>query len=228
MKKENISKIIWTTIFAIAMGFLEATVVIYLRIIYYAHGFSFPLRSFIEPAILNIEWIREIATIIMLLAIGFIAGKKKYERFAYFIYAFAVWDIFYYVFLKLALNWPSSLFDWDLLFLIPWPWVGPVIAPIICSILMIVFALIIIKGYDEGKQVKITILEWTLFIISALLILYTWLIDYGRIITLTNNQDFYNIISSYIPQSYNYLLFFIGIIIALFGIIEFYLRNRKH
>ena len=99
MKKESVNKIITITIFAIAMGFLESVVVVYLRKIFYAGGFGFPLKGFTEPSIIGIEWIREIATIVMLITISMLVAKKFYERLSYFIYAFAVWDIFYYIFL---------------------------------------------------------------------------------------------------------------------------------
>src|SRR3989344_1428755 len=138
MKKESVNKLSIVTLYAVAMGFLEAAVVIYLRELFYPNGFNFPLKGFIDPSILSIEWMREFATIIMLLTVGFLAGEKAYKKFAYFIYAFAVWDIFYYVFLKLTLNWPDSFLTWDLLFLIPWPWISPVLAPLLCTILIIV------------------------------------------------------------------------------------------
>ena len=96
MKKESLNKISIVTIFAIAMGFLEAVVVVYLRKLYYPNGFNFPLKGFIDPSIISIEWVREFATIVMLITIAMLAGKKLYERFAYFIYVFAIWDIFYY------------------------------------------------------------------------------------------------------------------------------------
>lgn len=230
-------KLFWVTIFAIAMGFLEATVVVYLRKLYYPNGFVFPLKGFIDPNILAVEWVREFATIVMLLALGFIAGKKIYEKLAYFIFAFGIWDIFYYISLKTTLNWPRSFSTWDILFLIPWPWIGPVIAPVICSIIMMIMALLIIKFYDEGKKVSISWKEWSLFILAIITALYTWTIDYGKLIiyngfakeffTLANSTEFYNIISNYIPIYYNYFLFGIASILALSGMVMFYLRMRK-
>lgn len=237
MKPESKKRILIVTIYAIAMGFLEAAVVIYLRKLYYPLGFTFPLKGFIEPSILSIEWVREFATIVMLLAIGLIAGKKVYEKFAYFIYAFAIWDIFYYIFLKWTLHWPSSLLTWDLLFLIPWPWIGPVIAPVICSLIMILMAVLIINFNDAGKKLNISWKEWTLIIVGMILVLYTWLIDYGKLIiqggfskdffTLENNAEFYNIISRYIPVYYNWALFIIGIILAISGVLLFYCRMKN-
>ncbi|NLI56587.1 hypothetical protein GX420_06385, partial [bacterium] len=88
------------TIFGIAMGFLEAIVVVYLREIYYPQGFEFPLNTF-SSEMLSIEWIREISTIIMLITIGIITGKNFLQKLSFFLYTFAIWDIFYYVALKL-------------------------------------------------------------------------------------------------------------------------------
>jgi hypothetical protein len=238
MKKESCKTLAIVSLFAIAMGFLEAVVVIYLRKIYYPLGFSFPLKGFIEPNILGIEWVREFFTIVMLVSVACLAGKKFYSKFAYFLLAFSIWDIFYYVFLKLTLNWPPSFLTWDLLFLIPWIWIAPVLAPIICTILIIMFSLLIINCEDKGIKVKLALKEWALLIAGLLIILYTWLIDYGRIIfsnssfakdffTLAQNQDFMNLVSSYIPISYNWTLFAIGVALAFIGVILFYLRTSR-
>ena len=91
--------LLWVAIFSTAMGYLECTVVVYLREIYYPGGFNFPLAPIDKPIAIT-EIGREAATLVMLLGIGFLAGKTAVQRFAYFIYSFAIWDIFYYVFLK--------------------------------------------------------------------------------------------------------------------------------
>jgi len=221
MKKESENTLIGVTIFAIAMGFLETAVVVYLRKLYYPNGFSFPLKGFLSPEIISVEAIREIATIIMLLAVGYLAGKKLSEKFAYFIYAFAIWDISYYVFLKITLAWPQSLFTWDLLFLIPWAWAGPVITPILSSLLLITMALLIIHFNDKGKKVIISRKEWTFLIIGVVFAVYTWLYDSGKIIF--NNLD----AATYVPTSYNWAIFWLSIIATSAGIISFYLRNKS-
>ncbi len=234
MNKESSRTLTILSVFAIAMGFFESAVVIYLRKIYYPDGFAFPLQGFLEPFILNVEWIREISTIIMLVCIGYLAGKNIYERIAYFIFSFAVWDIFYYIFLKITLDWPASLLTLDLLFLIPLPWIAPVLAPIIISITMIMLSLIIIGLQDKGIKVNFSNKEWSLFILGSIIILYTFLYDYSKLIfaggfakdffTLSVNPAFIGAVSSFIPEEYNWLLFFLGEIFVLLGI--FYLYNR--
>jgi len=214
-----------------AMAFLETTVVVYLRKLYYPQGFNFPLTSGIETLVLNIEWVREFFTIIMLLCIGLLAGKTRYEKFAYFLYSFAIWDIFYYVWLKVILNWPASFLTWDLLFLIPWPWVGPVLAPLIVSFTMIFLGWSIIAMGDQGKKVKITKKEFMLLVLGSLLILYTFLYDFGNLImsrgflpeffTLASNAEFQQISGAYIPSYYPWWLFIFGEILILLAIFSF-------
>src|SRR5262245_43389925 len=124
-------------LFAIAMAWVEAAVVFYLR----------TMLDRIEPyqpnplpefgGLAKAELIRELATLIMLAIVGWLAGRTARSRVGYFLIAFGVWDIFYYVFLKVLTGWPRSLFDWDLLFLIPLPWWGPVLAPVSIAALMI-------------------------------------------------------------------------------------------
>ena len=237
MKKENVKTVWIVTVFAIAMGFLEAAVVVYLRDLFYPAGFKFPILGFINPSILGMEWLREFATIVMLVTIGCLAAKKLYVRFAYFLYAFAIWDIFYYIFLKLALNWPSSFFTWDLLFLIPWPWIGPIIAPIVCSLFFIIIACLIINFEDRGKVKRFSKMEWAGFIAATVLFLYSWLYDYGVLIfkngfaksffTLQTNPKFIEMVSNYAPARYNWVLFSIAVIITILSINSFYARNSR-
>jgi len=237
MKKESYKKLTVVGIFAVAMAFLESVIVVYLRELFYPEGFDFPLKGFIAPWVLNIEWTREFFTIVMLASVAFLAGKKFHEKFAYFLYSFAIWDIFYYIWLKVILNWPSSLVTWDLLFLIPLPWIGPVIAPIIASLTMIVFSVLIINFEDRGKKARIAIKEWMMFIIGVLIVLYTFLYDYSKLIfgggfaneffTLATNQKFINLISNFAPTSYMWKTFIFGEILVIMGIVMYYLRVEK-
>ena len=94
---------------------------------------------------LLIELGRELCTLIMLAGVGFMAGSNRREAWAHFMIAFGIWDIFYYVWLKLFLDWPASVMTWDLLFLVPVPWVSPVLAPVLISLTMIGAGLIVLQ-----------------------------------------------------------------------------------
>jgi hypothetical protein len=122
--------------YAVTMGFLEAAVVVYLREIYYPQGFRFPIVP-MPPRVALVEIAREAATILMLLAVSFLAGRDRRDRFFVFGFLFGVWDLVYYAALRVVLGWPESIFTWDLLFLIPVPWIAPVIYPVLVSVLLI-------------------------------------------------------------------------------------------
>lgn len=213
-------------IFAVAMGFLEAIVVVYLRQIYYPQGFDFPLTPF-SLQMLFAEWLREICTIIMLICIAIIAGKDYLQKFSYFLYTFAVWDIFYYIGLKLFLNWPSSFLTWDILFLIPLPWVGPVLAPVICSLTMILLAGTIIGLQEKGCMASIELSEWGLIFFGAFIIFCTFVWDCFKII-MQEGAYFQQTISQYRPTHYNWHLFAFGEILILCALTLMLLKYRSN
>jgi hypothetical protein len=219
MNKLN-KTLFWAILFSIAMGFMESAVVIYLREIYYKTGFQFPLVP-IDPKIARVEFLRELATIIMLVGIGYTAGKNILQRFAYFSLSFAIWDIFYYVFLYVFLGWPYSLNTWDILFLIPFPWVGPVWAPCLISLLMIVGSIFAIQQIDKNIEFKINKPTWILLISGALLCIVSFMWDYltitpvDKLWNISTEQSLFNEISTYVPQTFNYSLFSIGFLIML-------------
>jgi len=213
MERKEVKKFIWVGVFAIAMAFVETVVVVYLRKLYYALGFNFPFNVDIPKEVILIEGLRETSTIVMLLAIAFIAANKVYRKFAYFLYAFAVWDIFYYIWLKVLLNWPASFFTWDVLFLIPVPWTGPVIAPIIVSLTMISLSAAIVHFSPK----KINFREWALLSLGALLILLSFIWDYSTL--LIKKTDIKDLLSEYVPHGYQWSLFVAGEILAFIAII---------
>jgi len=143
------------TAFAIAMGHLEAVVVVYIRhilkIVPTPEHLDRAVYEQVPRWIITTEQGREAATIIMLVTLAVLAGRKPLERLAVFLYAFAVWDIFYYVSLKVLIDWPASLQTMDLLFLIPVPWFGPVWLPCSISALMIVAALVLFAHQSKPR-----------------------------------------------------------------------------
>ena len=220
-------------LFSMAMGILESATVVYLRALYYPDGFTVALKI-IDQRILLTEIVREAATIVMLVAIGLLAGKSWKDRFAYFLISFAVWDIFYYVGLKVFIDWPTTLLDWDILFLIPFTWLGPVLAPIICSITMLVLAFVILRSNKP-----ITRMALLLLLAGSAVVLYTFLKDYGSILasngffrdfsTLMQNKKFLAIASDYLPTEYSWGLFVIGELLIIAGIIKgMYPKSRLH
>jgi len=125
-------------LFGVAMAWMESATVAYLRLLVDRVN-PYQTRPLpLHPELASTEVIRELATMLMLLAVGWLAGRDWRTRLSYSLIAFGVWDIFYYVFLAVIVGWPRSVLDWDVLFLIPLPWWGPVIAPAIIAALMII------------------------------------------------------------------------------------------
>ncbi|MBD3401277.1 hypothetical protein GF420_00145 [candidate division GN15 bacterium] len=170
------TRLILVTAFAVAMAYFEAAVVVYLREIYYPEGFGLPLKD-MAGSIIGIELFREASTLAMLALVGVMLGRAAWERFAFFLIVFGIWDIFYYVFLKATINWPSSLLEWDILFLLPLPWIGPVIAPVLVSVAMITAGLLIARLYPRGKRFHAPALTWLLAIVGSGIILYSFMSD---------------------------------------------------
>ena len=169
------ARLIWTAVFGLAFGWLEAAVVVYLRRIVYPEGFALPLLP-IEPQLAMVELAREAATLLMLIAVAMLAGRTRWQRFAAFIVAFGVWDLVYYLGLKLALDWPATPATWDVLFLLPWPWLGPVYAPATVAVLMVVFGSLVFRR-EEGRPGRADRWAWLLGSAGALVLLGTWLYD---------------------------------------------------
>jgi len=167
-------KLIWAGLFGIAMGYFEAALVEYLRELYYPDGFAFPLRE-IPTKFLLIELGRECASILMLMSVAALLGTCFIDRFAGFMYIFGVWDITYYLFLKLFENWPPSIFTNDLLFLIPLPWIGPVWAPVGVSIVLIWASIMIWRNLQKDIILKPTAAEWWFEVLMGLIILLSFL-----------------------------------------------------
>jgi hypothetical protein len=137
--KKSFSLLVWVAAFAVAMAWLESATVYYLRTLMHR---VIPYQANPLPFVGGfgrVELVREFATIFMLAALGRLAGNSARARCGYFLVGFGVWDIFYYVFLRVICGWPASIWDWDVLFLIPLPWWGPVLAPCLIASLMIVY-----------------------------------------------------------------------------------------
>jgi hypothetical protein len=141
-------------LFSIAFAYVESAVVVYLRALYYPQGFSLPL-AVMSRSHMFVEIGREAMTMVMLCSAAFLCtekGNRKRQMISFFIFAFGVWDIFYYVWLKALLNWPESFLTPDILFLIPVVWVGPVVSPVLVSCAMTGAALYWLNRDDPDKR----------------------------------------------------------------------------
>lgn len=208
-------------IFGAAFGYLEGAVVTYLRALHeparqqFYPGRSpaelFPLLTLDQlhaggseqKRLLLAEIGREAATILMLAGIALAVARNAGEWAAAFVFAFGVWDIVFYASLKLLLDWPASLFTWDILFLIPVPWSGPVIAPVLVSLAMIAAAVVHLWAQAQDKPVRIGAAHWCGILAGAFVIIVSFAMDYRHVM------------AGGIPHEFNWSVFLVGMVLGV-------------
>ena len=209
-------------VFAAAMAWVESAVVFYLRTMinriepYQPH--PLPLIGGLGPA----ELVREAATLIMLLMVGILAGRTWRSRLGYLAIAFGVWDIFYYIFLKLLCGWPHSVLDWDILFLLPLPWWGPVLPPVSIALLMILWGTLVsiwrVPAALNSSEWKV----WMLNFLGIALALYVFMAD-----TLRVAGQSIEVLRNVLPPSFNWPLFCLALLLMTAPIAQLILRLRQ-
>ena len=208
-------------LFGIAFGYLEAAVVSYLRDLHEpvvqrlypgrSSGDLFPLLTLDQlrseaprqTKTLAIEIGREVATIAMLVGIALAVARNAGQWAAAFVIAFGVWDITFYVFLKVLLDWPTSVFTWDILFLVPVPWVGPVLAPVLVSAAMIAAGVWHLRREAAGTGVQIGGMEWAGIVAGALVIVVAFAMDYQHVM------------SGGMPHPFHWSVFGVGMVLGV-------------
>jgi hypothetical protein len=174
---------IWAVVvvYAAAMAWVESAVVFYLRTMIdridpYQPD-PLPVIGGFGPA----ELVREAATLLMLFTVGVLAGRTWRCRLGYAAVAFGVWDICYYLFLKVMCGWPHSLFDWDILFLLPLPWWGPVLAPVLIALLMIALGTLTCQFEKAPRCAVSAVVAWGMNLAGCALALYVFMADALRV-----------------------------------------------
>lgn len=213
-------------LFGVSFAYVEAAVVVYLRALYEPlHHRLHPDRSpdDLFPVIrldqleaegpevrrrLDIELVRELATLVMLAAVGLAVGRGWREAFAGFLVAFGVWDIAFYAFLKVLIDWPASFWTWDLLFLLPLPWTAPVIAPMIVALSMVASGVTVLAFEAVGRPMRLSWLEWTAVVAGGVLLVAAFCWDYR------------NIIAGRLPLPFHWPLFWTGEAIGVAGFLR--------
>jgi hypothetical protein len=166
-------------VYAMAMAYVEAAVVVYLRMgAGREAGDIFPLEPWsADAALALIELGREAATLLMIAAVAWLIGRGWLERLAWMAVVFGIWDIGYYAWLRVLSGWPTSLADWDLLFLLPLPWTGPVWAPVAVSIALVGFGLALAARWEGGLRPRATRLQLAGLLAGGLLVIMSFLFN---------------------------------------------------
>ncbi len=192
--------------FAVAMAWVEGACVHYLRVLvdrvdpYQAN--PLPMSGRLGP----VELVREAATLVMIAAVGWLAGRTRTTRLGYAAVAFGTWDIFYYVFLRLIDGWPRSVLDWDVLFLLPLPWWGPGLAPVCIALLLVVGGTLASRPGGERTAV-VGRTWWRLAWIGAGVALYLFMADALHAARL--GQD----VTIVLPQAFNWPAFTVAVVL---------------
>ena len=221
-----IKRVLVLALFATAFGYVESAVVVYLRVV------IDPLRASLHPGQpegsllplitpdelreadpghvhrLGIELGRELATLVMLAAVAALASRRRGEWIAMFLIAFGVWDIAYYVGLKAMIGFPASLLTWDILFLIPVPWLGPVLAPALVALTMIVAGVLVLTAMARGRRLQATAWHWAAVLAGAVIIVVSFTKDYGQ--TMAGKM----------PERFSWSLFGAGLLLAFLAFVH--------
>jgi hypothetical protein len=212
-------------VFAVGMAWVEAASVYYLRAMVdriepYQEN-PLPIRGVLGP----VELVREAATLVMLLMVGTLAGRTRHERLGYTAIAFGVWDILYYVFLRIICGWPKSLFDWDILFLLPLPWWGPVLAPVCIASLMVLWGTLATQCVHGSPVTPRTALArrklWGLAGIGIALALYLFMADSLRVVHQGLDATRY-----VLPRPFNWPVFCVALMLMTSPVALFLNRGR--
>ena len=201
------TKLCLVALFAAAMAYVEAAAVVYLR---EAYGIEDILRDLPREAdrLTAIELGREASTLVMLACVGAIAGTRLQDRCGYFVLAFGAWDIAYYGWLVLFEGWPTSLLDWDILFLLPLPWWGPVLAPTAIAAMMCVGGAAAVISAERGIAWRITRTNVAVAAAGITVVLYTFMAD--AIAAMPDGADAVNEVR---PSDFQWALFLLGFIV---------------
>ena len=212
--ESNFKRWLTVVVFAVAMAWVESAVVFYLRTMI---GRIEPHQPNPMPEFAGLagaELVREAATLVMLFTVGVLAGRSWRSRFGYMAVAFGVWDIFYYIFLKVLCGWPKSLLDWDVLFLIPLPWWGPVLAPVLIALLMIVWGTV-----SQFERATAPVLSnkrvWGVAVIGIGLALFAFMADAIRVAGQGEEA-----VRNVLPETFNWPLFIVALCLMAMSVAQ--------
>jgi len=197
--------------YAIAMAWVESAVVVYLRVLV---GRVDPYQADPLPLFGGLGWIemgREAATLVMLWTVGWLAGRSWRGRAGYALFAFGVWDIFYYIFLVPMSGWPHSILDWDVLFLLPLPWWGPILAPMLIALELIIGGVLAALVEQSRIPAWPGRWAWTANLAGVGLALYTFMAEAIRTLPLGAEA-----VRQSLPASFDWPLF--GLALALLAV----------
>jgi len=202
-------------LYAAAMAYVESAVVLYLRTMVGHMDPYQPDPVTLPEGLVRAEMVREAATLIMLFAVGWLAGRTWRSRLGYTLVAFGVWDILYYVFLVPLSGWPRSLLDWDILFLLPLPWWGPVLAPVSIAVLMVVGGTLVSLFDRPERALWPGPWPWGVSLVGVVLAVYVFMAD-----TIRAAGGGAEAIRRVLPTQFNWPVFMVALLLLAAPIVD--------
>jgi hypothetical protein len=203
-------------VFATAFGLMEAIVVVFLRQIAGTSGGNlFPVLQAPGPAqqlAFSLELLREAASLVVMLGPALLTSSRAFERLLAYALVFGVWDISYYVFLRVLIGWPDSLLTYDVLFLIPTLWVAPVICPVLISAALIASSTAYWLIAQRRAPRNPSVLQWLLAVLGGALVQ----------LSFVDKADYYR--AGGMPPNFSWLLFAGGFALAAVAAATFFVR----
>jgi hypothetical protein len=175
----------------------------------------------IQGVLGQVELVREAATLVMLVTVGTLAGRTRHARAGYTAVAFGVWDICYYLFLRIIGGWPTSLLDWDILFLLPLPWWGPVLAPVCIAVLMIIEGTLASERNLRRGPFALSRSGWTLQGFGVAVALYVFMAD-----ALSALPRGLEATQTVLPETFNWPLFCLALLLMALPVVQAAWRSR--
>jgi hypothetical protein len=210
MNRPITERALWgvVVVFAAAMAWVEAACVYYLRLLVDRVQPYQPDPLPIVGGLGNVELVREATTLLMLLTTGMLAGRTWQRRVGYAAIAFGVWDVLYYVFLWIMSDWPASPLDWDILFLLPLPWWGPVLAPVSIALLLVAWGTLATQWPDRAAAARLTPPLWVSASIGIALALGVFMAD--ALVALPQGRD---AVTRVLPTAFNWPVFGVALLL---------------
>jgi hypothetical protein len=195
-------------IFAIAFGWIEGCVVVYLREVYLkdaatgASSLHVPITAVALPLwTVRVELVRETCTMLVLASVGWLASQRMAGRWGAFLIGFGIWDLMYYATLRLVLGWPEGLSTWDILFLIPVPWVAPVWAPVVVASAFVALGSWLFFTADRPRHWRAV--DAVVIVVGAAIIVASFLVETRAAV------------EHYVPDRYAWWIFWPGFLLAV-------------
>jgi hypothetical protein len=216
-------RLVLLILFGIVFGYVEAAAVVYIRVVYEpihqrlfpktAANDLFPLAVFEQwsreahPYVKTpfMEMSREVGTLLLLALMAQAVSRTGPQWFASFALVFGVWDLTYYLWLLLLIGWPQTLLEWDLLFVVPVPWVAPVLAPLLVAATMVLTSSIYFWTEAVGRPMQPG--RWN----------YALVLGGGLTIMISFWWDWRNILARGTPNPFNWLVLLLGLAVGVGG-----------